>query len=567
MRGDHTVILTEVDNTRDLTPWMDDLQFGNANPGGYGSVTFDLDRDVNAEDFNSFAEVAIYNSTTGKEVGGGRMSNPGRGCNSRGEDVWKMAVIGEGLASTHERKVPTYLIDSRLNSWQNGAGTQQDRKWAVEKVPDPNNDGEGLVFSISGTNAIDNSGPNPEPIHRIGIGAFQNANFYDIDQYNRTIGGFYVVHREGRTTTNNRIEWQIREDGGPNFDVEIQGWMTGVRTKALEIGTDWDDTKTYRSMNIVFVRENTTLDITQGDEVMEYMLVTDARVLTRRRDRNGVLISGTDDPGVYSKGYVLSHEAVIDQVSRQCPRLDLVNAEIADGIYEWKSLVWPDGIDTYDFFNVLMTGEPWLTWAVYEKQDNGLYRFEWRDFSADLPRYEVDESALLDFELTGGEEEQLTKFWYTGTNNAGQYRAVNAEVTNPFADLSIEPTDTDSITIDGKDGWEWQGEATQLALGQITASQYRVLACRAVIEGKVYDHHTNGWIDASEMEPGNYLAFSNIDFGIRLADDGDFVPVTGFVATTTYLEESGQTTVECNSPTVDDQRALAALMGGRRDLQ
>lgn len=557
MKGDHTVILTESDRTWDLTPKIDALQFGNANPGGYASVTFDLSRDVNAEDFDSFAEVAVYDSATGEQVGGGRMSNPGRGVDIRGIGVWKMAVLGEGLASTQERKLPVVLIDSRLDSWKNGAGTSQNRKWATEKVPDPNRDDEGLVFSMTTLT--------------VGIGAFHNANQYDFAQYPaRTIGGFYIIHDEGRTTTNNRLEFQIRPvGGGANVDVVDSNWSTTTRTVDRERGTDWVDTvDTYRSMNLVFVRINSELTITPGDEVMEYILVKEARVLATLKGRDGEDISGTDEPGIYSKGYVLAHEAVIDTIARYCPRLDLMSARIDDSVYEWKSLVFPDGTNTYDLFNVLRTAEPNLTWAVYEKQDNGLYRFEWRDINAiGFSRYEVDESALLDFELTGGEEERLVRFWYTGTTEAGKYQSVEVIGENPYEDLDIIPTDTDSITIDGREGWKWENEAEQLATGQLTASQYRALACRGVIKGKVYDHLKNRWIDASKMESGYYLTFSNIDFGLRLIDDGDFVPVKGFISTTTYSEESGETTVECNSPTVDDQRALAALMGGRRDLQ
>lgn len=551
MIRDHTIILSETKQTYELTPHCDNLSFSSADPGGYGSVTFDLSRDINAEEFESFAYIAVYDIGTGEQVGGGRMSNPGRGFNDRGEGVWKMSALGEGLASTQERKVPYFLIDSRLESFKNGAGTSVNRKWEVGDVPNPDRDEPGLVLTINQTS--------------VGPDAYSNTNFYDVAQYpDQRIAGVYARHRAGRDSGNNELEWQLR--GSPNVDFLVQTWARSpIKENSQEVGTHWTDGD-YTRFNFVYVRRNTTMTVATD---LDYYLIIEARVQTVRLDRNGNDIIGGN---AYSRdgdsAYVLCHEAVIDAVARFCPRLDIRSAQVDEGIYEHIQLVWSDGVNTHDVLAYLMSLESTFTWGAYEKQDNGLWRFAWRDkvFDGGI-RYWADETSLVDFEFTGGEEEELVEFWYTGTTGVGLYETQIAELENTIFDrLNIHPTDTDAITLESLSGWDWKSTAALAGFNQLVASRFRAMACRATVEGKVYDSLRRRWVNVSQIEPGWIVAFPQIDQGLRLANEGEFTVIGGYLKQMGHSDSTGRATLEVNSPTVDEMRALAATMTGRRDL-
>ena len=564
MKGDHTVILTERDSTRDLTPWVDGLEFGNANPGGYASVTFDLARDINAEEFEAFAEVAVYDSATGEQVGGGRMSIPGRGVNALGVGVWKVGVLGEGLASTQDRKVPYIVIDTRQEpSWVAGNTTNPRFSWA-QGEPSTHPDAKpGWTFTMA-----------PGSLNS---GNYGYLNYFDMEQY-ASIEGDHRIEIAGigykwicgNGTNTNRVRCFIGEEfsGVAEMVADDPFDMTNVISRRRQITADWapggiGGTDPVRRAWINYRRSSSSVVI-GGDD--DWMHVFGFKIASLRLDQNRDPIL---DSAAYQPDHVLSHDVVIDAVARFCPRLDIENATVALGLYEWDSLVWPDGVNVRDVLAELLVAEPWMTWAVYEKQENGLYRFEWRDTDEGVnPRYVVDESALVDFELTGGEEERLEEFWYTGLNAEGYYGVAGwINILPQFEALNIRTSDTDTSAHEGASGGEWVPGAQQLALGQIYLSLYRSLAARAVLKGNVYDRLKNRWINASKMEPGWNLTFTPYAYGFRVTENGDTFSLAGAISTTTYSEESGETTVEVNSRTVEESAAVAAMMSGRRDLQ
>lgn len=537
------VRLTERTRSRMLTKYVTNLDFGDVDPGGYGNVSFDLPRDVNAEDFEEGAEIAVFDVEDGEQVGGARLLNPGRGIDpTTGEGIWKVAGIGEGLAHTQERKVPLFIADSRLDRWKSGASTSPNREWSQGAPPqDSEQSNTGLVFQINQAS--------------VGINAFTNVNFYDPLQFGREIAGYKITHREGRTSTSSELEFQLRsENGSGNLDVLVATWQTGERTSMREVGTHWADGGDRYKMNLVYVRR-TTAD-TANDPETQWILVTQASIFGKRLDRTGAEIIGG---GAYSKGYVTADEAIIDTWARLCPRFDLLSARIDAGVYQHTNLVWPDGINTYDLMAFLMELEQGFTWAVWEKQPNGKYRAEWRARDTEV-RYEIPEVDA--FDVTGGQDERLTKLYYTGDTSAGRYKSVNSEEADAnLAAQGIEPTDTRQISLEGVEGWDWEDEAYARATQELEDSRYRATAAQATVSRRVFDRRTGRWIKPHKMKSGYLCRIPNVRSRLDTLNASQSEGAAIFRITSKQFSAAAQQArLDLNSYTRDESRAIADLL-------
>lgn len=542
--SDFEVVLVQGTEAIVLTPWVSNLSFRSVDPGGFGSVTFDLARTVDATAFAFGAEVIVYDCETGEQVAGGRMLNPGRGASASGE-VWNVSVLGEGLAHTQERKNPYFLIDSRLDSWFSGASTSIDRKWDVGTAPDDENL-PGLRFTISQT--------------QVGVGAFTNANFYDILQYDQFLGGYSVTHREGLTDSNFRLETQIRlaATGGGTTDLSDQGFSTSVRTVSKQVGTDWDHASyPVRRMNLVFVRQSTqrTPVVPDTDWIIAYNMHVSA--LRLGRDTQPLSTAG-----IYTRNYVRADEAIVDAFARWCPRFDLTNARIDTTVFHHETLVWPDGITTYELLDYLMSAEPAYTWAAWERQPNGKFRVEWKAKETTV-RYEL--GAADEFSITGSEGDQLARVWVTGQTTLGRYRATSSDEAEPF-DVSVDegnifPTDTRQVTLANLEAEDWETAAAERAAAFIEDSQFKATAAQATVGRRVYDRQTGRWVKPFQILPGYLCRItgvrSQLDTLNRQESDGAAV---FRVVSNDYSVDQGTSRLELNAYTVDEARAIADLL-------
>jgi hypothetical protein len=533
------VRITEPTGSRMLTQHVSGLSFRSVDPGGYGSVAFDLSRAVDARGFADYSEIAVFDAETGEQVGGGRLQNPGRSIAADGE-VWKVSALGEGVAHAQERKNPYFLADSRLDTWYTGDSTSINRKWATGTAPGDESKA-GLVFTNNQTTTH--------------AGAFTNANMYDVRRYKQEIGGFKYVHEEGRSSSNSKLEGQLRVVGGSApTDFFNQNWSTSTTTCSAEKGTDWTAPTAFDLMNLVFVRSSGTLTV---DPETDWLIVYSAVIFALRKGQDGADVVGG---GAYTKGYVLAHEAVIDALARWCPRFDLANAQIAtSATHQHDSLVWPDGINTYDMLDYLMSVEPQFTWAAYEKQPNGLFRFEWRERSTDV-RYEISENNNVGFELSGGGYDPLTRLWYTGTELLGHYRTVDVTADNPYAAQNIVPTDTQRIDKTNVGAREWTTDATAMATAAVTNSQFSATSAQVSIAGKILDTFTGRYVKPYQVLPGYVCRIAGVRAQKDTLNTGYEDGAAKFRITSNDFSADSETSrLELNAYSLDEARALSML--------
>lgn len=525
----------------DLTPYVEQssLSFKSIDPGGYASVQFDLDRDVDARDFQDFADVMVYDAETGEQVGGGRLLQPGRGVGPDGKGVWKMGCLGEGPAALQERTLPYHLIDSTPGLWWSGGSTSSTREWVVDSAPD-NESIVGLRFKMNGPT--------------VGVNAFTNANYYSLEEFDAAeLGAFSITHREGRNSANNELEFQIRNTGGGTFDVVVQTWSTAIRTVTRQVGNDWSNSDTWQRMNLVYVRRNTTLTVDDLDWIIAY----DFRIQSSRHGRDRVRQLG---PNSYPNSYVLAHEAVIDSLARYCPRVDLLHARIDEtATFQHIQLMWPEGINSYDVLEYLMNVEPAFTWAMWERGDNGLFRFEWR--ARDLtPRYVLD-AEVDNFDFTGGSNSLISVEWFSGTNVLGRLQTESAsDIDLTLEARGIVPTVTKRADIQ-LSGWDWDDVALEQGLADIEDSKLRAATATAATDRRILDLFTGRMVKPFQVLPGYLAIVMNARSPKTTLNAGEDDLASVFrVVSNDYSAGSQTSRLELNSYTITELQAIAGLL-------
>lgn len=536
------VILDEsVGGVTVLTPYVSNLTFRSVDPGGYGSVTFDLSRKIDARDFEEQADVLVFNGETGEQVGGGRLRNPGRGVSRSGE-VWQMEALGEGPAHTEERKEPYVLIDNRVTPWFQSRADLETIAWSQGGPPDTAAAGgvggtQGLVFRMEdGASVV--------------AGSIAEVAQYDISEFpDAVIGGYTYTHVEGRADANSHIKVSSDEFATTDEDDTFS-------LSSIFVGEDVASVASPKTkLEIRYHRLSTTRTATSTD----WSYLHDISIIAMRRDRNGDWIdTGTAYlplAGV-DTNYPTTADAVIDVLARYCPRFDLANARIdGPGVnLRWRELVWPHGVTPAEVLNTLRVNDPGYTWAVWERQNNGLFRVEWRAYDTDV-RYEL--TADDGFTETSASTKYVTIFSYVDdSTTSGRYNGFSYTDPDPIlAARGINP----STTVDYPVG----GDAE--LIGLLDETELEAGTAQATVARHVYDRYTGRWVEPYAVLPGYLCRIS----GVPPRDDAlNIGQVDGAcifkVVSNEYSVSSGSARLELNAFTVNERRAIADLLAAQR---
>ena len=535
------VVLDESGGVTVLTPWVSNLSFRLIDPGGYGLVTFDLSRQIDARNFEEQADLLIYNGETGEQVCGGRLVNPGRAV-SRSGDVWNMSALGEGPAHMNERKEPYILDDRRLDVWYQTVADEDDIGWSQGGPPDPNSPAgvfgsQGWVFKAEeGATMVTGDGA--------------NITYSEFEQFpDARIGGYYYEPSGGATSSNHVVK------------VSTDGWATTDESDTFAAGgtivnedvASVASPRTEIQIRYQYVGGGSTADT----KLWAFLHLF--RVFAMRRDRNRDWIDGGSDY-LMPAGVPTTSEVITDCWARFCPRFDLASARIDDvttvpGDKIHTDLVWPDGVTPAEVFNLMMTKDPGYTWSVWERQGNGLFRAEWRAYDLD-PRYEM--TAQDGFSETSTQTKYTTMFGATDDLN-GHYTVTTAE--NPdllLAARGITPSTT--VTDVRLSGFTASELGARLAQSELEAGTAQVTVAR-----KVYDHYTGRWVEPFQILPGYMCRVAGAprrdDYLNEDQPDGACIFQ---IVSNDYSATSGSSRLELNSFTVDERRALADFLASGR---
>ena len=548
--SDFEVRLTGQNGERMLTPYISNLSFKSVDPGGFGSVTFDLVREVNAPDFEEGSEVVVYDAETGEQVAGGRILNPGRSVSERG-GVWQVAALGEGPAHLQERTVPYHLIDTRLDVWKSAFTSNARLQW--NQGEQPGSSGKpGWSFVISP--GLLSAGYTGHLRYK------EMEGFAGVGGPHRIeIGGFSYRDVEGNGTSTNRVQARIATTGNTSSSTITDfGFITTDNIRRRQVGTHWPAGGISGSLPVV----NMTMAYLRnspgapppgvgGDD--DWMHIWDLRVSSLRLDRNAqpITAAGTYDADPTSD-YVLAHQAIIDCWARFCPRLDLANARIDEtASFQHKDLVWPDGITPYGVMDKMMENDPAFTWAVWEKQGTGKYRAEWRERDLNV-RYELlSDDGYTQTSLDASPANDI----YVVTREVGDRYAV-VRTTDPDAGGTgaSETVKMDPPASNASDAAERFGEEA------LAASQLATATAQVTVARKVYDHYTGRWVKPYKILPGYMCRVVGVRSKVNTLNvrehDGSAIYR---VASNDYSVDSGTSRLELNTPTLTEVQAISDL--------
>jgi hypothetical protein len=533
--------LDETSGVTVLTPWVSNLTFRSVDPGGYGSVTFDLSRKIDARDFEDQADVFIYNGETGQQVSGGRLQNPGRGASRSGE-VWQMEVLGEGPAHMQERKEPYIIEDNRITPWFPSRADLETIAWAQGGPPDTTAAGgvggtNGLVFTMEDGASVPS-------------GNIAEITYYDIGEFpDAIIGGYAFAHVEGRADTNSHIKSSVdafaTTDEDDTFSLSEQFVAEDVASVASP--------KT--ELVIRYQRASTTRTATTKD----WSYIHELTVFAMRYDKTRTLID-TGTTYLRTDGldtnFPTTTDVVTDLWARFCPRVDLANARI-DGpglVYFFVDLVWPNGVTPAEVLAFLKQKDPGYTWAVWERQPNGLFRAEWRAYDTDV-RYEL--TAEDGFTETSASTKYV-KIFGVSTDSVTTHRYQGFSYDDPDPTLAargINPSTTIVDAIGGDDE----------LIGLLDEKELEAGTAQATVARKVFDHFTGRWVEPYNVLPGYLCRIAGVPPREDALNVGQVDGACIFkIVSNEFSTSSASSRLELNAYTVDERRAIANLLAAQR---
>ena len=555
------VVLYETTGITELTPWIrrDSLTFGDIDPGGYGAINFDLDRDLEADNFESAAIVVVTHSATGIEACAGRLMNPGRGIDPDGNEVWKMSTLGQGQHHLQEVNTPYHLIDTRLEDgvWYQGFRNSPRFEFSNATHPD-DEDLPGWYFTT------------PEG-RGWGSGHGCSLNYYDIKQYGLAygakLGGFSLERDCGRATSSQILRGIVLTYDGTSANEEVLNvpWVTTPTSNTRQVTDNWAATGIGPSddedaVRLILRIERSGADVVEppGALSTDWAHLSKLRVSSIRVDRNGDEIVAA---GSYTAKFLLAHQVLIDAIARFADEIDLPNARIDEtSVYEHKQLVWPEGINVYQLLNDhLLAFDPAYTWAVWGRQDNGLWEFEWRERSTDV-RYELE--AADGFERTGATNDEVHRVFYTGTNHRDLFRIGSTNDDIGGAGDPEIPVASKVLTVDSKfDDTDFNLEGFELAETTLKDSKLIASAATATVRRRVYDHKLGRYVHPWEIRSGYNARVAGVHAELDTLNDGTSDDSAIFrIVSKEYSTADKAAKLELNSFTLDERRALVELV-------
>ena len=538
MRNALAVRLTSGQEDLSITNLIEDLTLNSTSPGGFAGGTMTFHRPLNASALPSLTTVLVYDSQTGEQVGGGRLTDPGRTADENGQ-VWSLTFIGEGPAHTADQTIPLGYIDQDLSNWFPyflTTGTSE-----AEVGTAPGSAASALAMTFPPNTAIAN-GFRVSMIYRIAADSYQ------------TIGGFNASHIEGIASTDMRFQTltETLAVGSPAV-ARDDPWTTtgttlGTGTATL-VGTHFpagDDTIFFR-----LYRATGGAIITSQSDTW-WSAAQSVRVTMRRIGGDG---HRDNNPADYQQEYVLASDCIIDLLWRMLPRFDAaaVAAVIVPTTNHIDQLTWWDGVTAGQVLDDLMTIENLYTWHVWEKKSNGLYNFEWVPWP-NAVRY--DATVLDGFDSPSPSTDLYNQVYVRGKDFRGRTQSTLATLDVPQLD------DAGLIRIGYVDlGDEVWSSANAAIVGANFLADHALTPNTGTltIARPIFDLVSGRWVQPWNIRPGQLIRVRGIrpnPDGINTGRDG----VTTFrIVSTSFSDSSSSVEIELDSYTPSETRLLANL--------
>jgi hypothetical protein len=508
-----------------ITSQVSDLKIKASSPGGFESVDFNVARRLDQSLFDQLTDVLVHDAATGEQVGGGRLMDQGR----NDDGTWSVSCIGEGFASMTDRTEPYILVDRSLDSWfQSFAPNTRFKVQSAQDslqygVPDA-----GLVFTVEAGNWA--------------INRFVRADYPLLYRAGQLLGGLILTTKGSVSDPGPRTQvlFSNASAGGTVYDA---AWSTSSTQLIFVAGTHFPADRSIPDVQI----NAAAINMGGGDNV--WMLAYGIAVVAQRLDKNRAAITGS----TYNSGKVTIDQAFTDVVARFCPRLNLANATIDLGTYQYDQLAWFDGISPKAVLDDMLALEPTFAWHVWGKGTNG-----WETELVQAPaavRYEA--STVDGFSAPTPSTEVYNSVDVRWRDVIGQVQVTT--VTAPVPSLDAVGV-VRSTTIDLADELGSAAQAT--ARGQAVLTEHSVPpnAGTLTLARPVFDRTTGRFAQPWNIRPGSLIRVRGIqptpDTLNATSPDG----VTVFrIVVASYDDDAHTAVLELDTYSLDQQQAIAEL--------
>ncbi len=515
---------------RMITAQVADLRFSSVQRGGYNTAEVTLVRPISLPAVDEFSQLTVFDTRNGKVVWDGRLLAAGRSVTSAGQTA-KLKAIGEGPASTKDQKRPYMVVDTALNSWEEQTSTKKDL--SVRTASSPGSELPGLTFSARGV---------------VAAGDQSIAWYRNLFACSQRVGAIAFTHVEGETDTH-ALDLRIGDSPHAVSTVLFSyPWNTAGASRFVAFTpTTWPDATTFK-FAWRFLGGGTVPDGGWGT-------IRQATVYARLlgRDRQPL------DPSAYSAApWLKSHHVFTDVIARFCPRLDIANARLDIGTFTFTQLVWTSGITPAQVLDELLEMDPDLTWAVWERQRNGLHRTELRKLPTEV-RYEA--SPVDGWSSPNPSSETYDQVHVRWKDAAGEEQVTVISSTVPaLQQAGIRRAQTIDL------GSEVGTLESATAVGNAFLADHRVPPSGGTltVARRIRDRISGRIVMPWEVLPGELIRLQGVhsrpDALNATTPDGG---TNARIAATSFSLDSMSVQLDLDVPTMTEQRVLAKLANAR----
>lgn len=509
------------------------FSFRSAVPGGFASLTLQLDRKIAERnpEIQQFGRAYLYDTRSGDTVWEGRVEDPGRGVGPNGE-TWQVTAIGP---SGHAKDDTfSYLpIDTSTGSFEKFGGSKSSTTISAST---DSSDRDGVKVAFPGGTAA----ASPQ---------YVSARSLRVYNAGTTLGSVRATAYSSDTSPSWDMEMYVYTGGGGADLIDSNTITTTPTSYYGETGTEF-----VAGANILHLRMGkNTSSSTPADEVNVFWYDIMIRAVMVDEENNPV----TD----YSDAYVTASQIVQDLIGAHTTEYDGLDAYIEVTTNQITQFAY-DRATVYDLLNDIITLEGAYYWAAWETVPrSGLWRFEFRPWPTTV-RYEagVDDS----FDQPASAADVYNKVVVHYKDSAGREHPVTRTSTVPLLDAAGL---TRSFDMDL--GTELGTLAAAQAAGDNFLAEHSLpnRNGRLTIGRPILDFDRGMMVDPWQIRPGSLIRVRNVnpDRNALNPTGRDGSSVFRIVAVN-YRSSDNSAELELDSDALSTSQSIAALQLKRQRL-
>jgi hypothetical protein len=283
--------------------------------------------------------------------------------------------------------------------------------------------------------------------------------------------------------------------------------------------------------------------------------VSALRISALMYDKTGTLISGA---GTYDNDYVLASDIIADLLGRWLTKFDAANAVVTTTTHHVDQFAYPDPVPASQILDDLMVLESAFYWMAWEKQANGLARFEWVPWPTTV-RYEAN--VVDGFSAPSSGSDIFNNVMVRWKDSRGRIRTTNrGQAVTVLNDAGL--TRTASLDLADEIGSlaNAQRAGDQFLIDHAAAPNAGTLTVGRPIPDLTYGRMVPPW----RIVPGQLIRVRGVRPRVDALNASGNDGATVFrIVSVEYSTSSGQATLELDAYTRTTWRAIAHLMRKR----